>query len=304
MSNKASVYITYIRKDLNASNPAVLDSIIQALEKYGHDVWCPEFLKSHPEWFTQLLEQSFSREVLIPLLSKNALNSHWLHREIDTARAGGAVILPIIVDDMPMEDLEHFWLHLTQAYYYNDDLLKKLPQMIDTLAQDVRDFRLEKATSKTLFGKPVTSPQFQCDVFMVMPFKKELTSVYVDHIKPAVNNMGLTIKRGDDPFSEHNIMRDVWSLTCNARMIIADCTGRNPNVFYEMGIAHTLGKLLIPITQRKEDIPFDIRGMRYIQYETSPRGLKQLEEELVSAIQNLIPGTQVPKTKRKKIQLL
>ena len=288
MSNKASVYITYARKDIDP-NPAILDSIIDVLAKYGHDVWCDRFIKTHPEWFTQLLEQSFSREVFIALLGKNALNSHWVHREIDTARAGGAVIVPIIIDDMSMQDLEHFWLHLSYAHHYDSNLLKKLPQMVDTLARDVRDFRLEKATGNTIFGKPDTSQQFQCDVFMVMPFKKELNSVYVDHIRPVVTTLGLTIRRGDDPFSEHNIMRNVWSLTCNARMIIADCTGKNPNVFYEMGIAHTLGKLLIPITQRKEHIPFDIRGLRYIQYEFSTRGLKQLEGELVAAIQSLLP---------------
>jgi len=287
MSKKASVYITYARKDIDP-NPAILDSIIDVLEKYGHDVWCDRLIKTHPEWFTQLLEQSFSREVFIALLGKNALNSHWVHREIDTARAGGAVIVPIIIDEMPIQDLEHFWLHLSYAHYYDSNLLKKLPQMVDTLAQDVRNFRMEKAASNTIFGKPDMSQQFQCDVFMVMPFKKELTSVYIDHIKPVVTNMGLTIKRGDDPFSEHNIMRDIWSLTCNARIIIADCTGRNPNVFYEMGIAHTLGKLLIPITQETEDIPFDIRGLRYIQYESSPSGLKQLEKDLEAVIQNLI----------------
>jgi hypothetical protein len=290
MSNKASVYITYARKDIDP-NPAILDSIIDVLEKYGHDVWCDRLIKTHPEWFTQLLEQSFSREVFIALLGKNAINSHWVHREIDTARAGGAGIVPIIIDEMPMQDLEHFWLHLAYAHRYDTNLLKKLPQMIDTLAQDVRDYRLEKATRNTIFGKPDTSQQFQCDVFMVMPFKKELTSVYVDHIKPVVTNMGFTIKRGDDPFSEHDIMRDIWSLTCNARIIIADCTGRNPNVFYEMGIAHTLGKLLIPITQETEDIPFDIRGLRYIQYESSPGGLKQLEKDLEAVIQNLIRKT-------------
>ena len=300
MSNKASVYITYARKDIDP-NPAILDSIISVLEKYGHDVWCDRLIKTHPEWFTQLFEQSFSREVFIALLGKNALNSHWVHREIDTARAGGASIVPIIIDDMPIQDLEHFWLHLSYAHRYNNDLLKKLPQLIDSLAQDVRDFRLEKATRNTIFGKPDTSQQFQCDIFMVMPFKKELAAVYTDHIKPVVNNMGLTIRRGDDPFSEHNIMRDIWSLTCNAQMIIADCTGRNPNVFYEMGIAHALGKLLIPITQRKEHIPFDIRGLRYIQYDYSSQGLKQLEEELAAAIQSLVPKAKLAR-KGKKAQ--
>ena len=282
----AKVYITYAKRDVNA-NPVFLDSIIDVLEANGHDVWCDRLLRTHPEYHMQLFDQSYSREVFIALLSENALDSLWIPREIDTARAGGAAIIPIIIDNMPFRDLERFWLHLTQAYYYDQDLLKKLPDMVEALAKDVRDYRLEKATSKTIFGKPDTDPQFQCDVFMVMPFEDELTAIYEKHIKPTITQLGLTIKRGDDPFSEHNIMHDVWSLTCNAQLIIADCTGRNPNVFYEMGIAHALGKFLIPITQNQDDIPFDIRSLRYIQYEPQ-QDMKKFEKELRSAVYNLI----------------
>jgi len=47
---------------------------------------------------------------------------------------------------------------------------------------------------------------------------------------------------------------------------LCDCTGRNPNVFYEAGIAHTLGREVILITQNEQDIPFDLRHRRYIRY--------------------------------------
>jgi formylglycine-generating enzyme required for sulfatase activity len=51
-----------------------------------------------------------------------------------------------------------------------------------------------------------------------------------------------------------------------ARFIVADVTGKDPNVFYELGIAHILGKPVILITQRPEDVPFDLRAMFYIYY--------------------------------------
>lgn len=63
-------------------------------------------------------------------------------------------------------------------------------------------------------------------------------------------------------------------------MIIADVTGRNPNVMYEIGIAHTLGKTVILLTQEVHDIPFDFRGYRHIDYADNVDGFAKLEREL------------------------
>ena len=82
-------------------------------------------------------------------------------------------------------------------------------------------------------------------------------------------------------------MGDIWSAIFLAYCIIADCTGRNPNVFYEMGIAHTIGKRIILITQDEEDVPFDIRAIRFIKYEFTPRGMKQLERKLTATLLKL-----------------
>ena len=63
-------------------------------------------------------------------------------------------------------------------------------------------------------------------------------------------------------------------------MVICDCTGRNPNVFYEIGIAHTLGREVILITQADADIPFDLRHLRYVRYLNNGEGLQTLRERL------------------------
>ncbi|MBZ0298504.1 MAG: hypothetical protein K8J31_02135 [Anaerolineae bacterium] len=137
-----------------------------------------------------------------------------------------------------------------------------------------------------IFGPAVTSKQFQCDVFMVMPFV--LRSIFENPIKPLVQSLGMDIKLGDDFFSKHDIIREIWSAIYHSKFIIADCTGRNPNVFYELGIAHTLGKPAIMITQNKEDIPFDVQAKRYILYGNTPEGLRQLEKDLKAAIMKLM----------------
>lgn len=62
--------------------------------------------------------------------------------------------------------------------------------------------------------------------------------------------------------------------------MITDFTDRNPNVFYETGVAHTLGKIVIPITQSVSDIPFDLRHHRALTYLPNSEGLIKLETDL------------------------
>lgn len=138
----------------------------------------------------------------------------------------------------------------------------------------------------------VVEPQFgapdklaaQIDVFVLMAFTERLKPIWEEHTKKVVAAMGLTVKRADDFFTAHSIMADVWNGICGSRAIIADCTGRNPNVFYEIGVAHTIGKPVILTTQSRDDVPFDLRHLRYIEYEYTPPGMRQYEASLAETL--------------------
>jgi hypothetical protein len=118
------------------------------------------------------------------------------------------------------------------------------------------------------------------DLFVVMPFRDDLKPVWDDHIKKIALTLGVNAVRADDFFTTHSIMADVWNAIAGARVVITDCTGRNPNVFYELGVAHTVGKPVILIAQNVHDVPSDVRHIRYIQYEYTPRGMQQFEQRL------------------------
>ena len=133
-----------------------------------------------------------------------------------------------------------------------------------------------------LFGRPRGNST--ADVFVVMPFDPRLKPIYDQHIADAVRTLDLTVARGDDFFTAKSVMSDIWDAIGSARLVIADCTGRNPNVFYEVGLAHAVGKPVVLITQSSDDVPFDIRHLRYIQYEDSPRGMGIFEKKLIDAI--------------------
>jgi hypothetical protein len=135
---------------------------------------------------------------------------------------------------------------------------------------------------KPVFGVPDHSQR--ADVFVAMPFKDIPRAVYTEHITPVVQSLGLSVLRADDFFGAHAILTDIWNAINGCRAVIADCTNRNANVFYEIGIAHTLGRPVILITQTLDDVPFDIRHLRTFRYEYTPPGMKSFERELSRAI--------------------
>lgn len=89
-------------------------------------------------------------------------------------------------------------------------------------------------------------------------------------------------------FSDYSaIIQDIFSLIFRSFIVVCDFTGKNPNVFYEAGIAHTLGKHVIPITQSEQDIPFDLQHHRYIKYLNNSEGLAELQKSLSSRFSTL-----------------
>ncbi len=140
-----------------------------------------------------------------------------------------------------------------------------------------------------VFGNP--QPKFSStwsDIFVMMPFQEKLQPVYSDHILRVMKKLHLSCKRGDDFFSSRSIMEEIWSAIYHSRLCIADCTGRNPNVFYELGITHTVGRDCVLISQSIDDIPFDIRHLRIIIYEFTPRGMKEFEITLHKTVEHYL----------------
>jgi len=153
--------------------------------------------------------------------------------------------------------------------------------------QEIIGFSLTELLNDSLFGNSIkvrnmwgNPEKTETDVFVIMPFNEKFKPVYDDHIKRVCRNMSLSCKRADDIFSPQVIMENIWSLIYNTKIIICDCTDKNPNVFYELGIAHTIGKNVILLTQNEDDIPFDIKQLRYIKYDYTPNGMTKFEDTL------------------------
>ena len=108
-------------------------------------------------------------------------------------------------------------------------------------------------------------------VFVLMPFQDEFDSVFNDFIRPAFESLGdsqFQVTRADDIGNQRNILHDIVARIANSDLIVADLTGSNPNVFYELGLAHALRRPTILLTQDVEEVPFDLRSYRILEYDT------------------------------------
>lgn len=112
----------------------------------------------------------------------------------------------------------------------------------------------------------------------LMPFDSKFKNVYLLAIKPACQACGVTCTRLDEMVFSEGMLDQIYAQIDKADFIIADMSERNPNVFYEVGYAHALGKNVVMITNNAEDIPFDLKHFQHIVY--NPEDIDYLRSEL------------------------
>lgn len=138
----------------------------------------------------------------------------------------------------------------------------------------------------TVFKIPEGAPRND-GIALLMPFDARFNDVCVA-VKETAAELSLRCDRADDIWNDSVIINDIFELIYNSSIVVCDCTGRNPNVFYEVGIAHILGREVIPITQSLEDIPFDLKHHRCLKYLPNNEGLTRLKKDLGKRIKTII----------------
>src|ERR1700680_3161295 len=122
--------------------------------------------------------------------------------------------------------------------------------------------------------------------FVLMPFAQEFQDVYELGVKAAAAGLDILAERVDDQvFHEESMLHRIYAEIDRADIIIADMTGRNANVFYEVGYAHAKGKLCILLSKTAADIPFDLKHHRHIIYGTS---ISTLKDKLIADLSQVL----------------
>jgi hypothetical protein len=128
--------------------------------------------------------------------------------------------------------------------------------------------------------------------FVMMPFVEPLGSYYTSVYEPAIRKAGLIPKRADDDiYGTGKIIDQIWAGINSARVLVAELTGRNPNVLYELGLAHALNRPVVLVSSNENDVPFDVKHVRVIYYDVNDpfwgsKLIDKVAENIVSALKN------------------
>jgi guanylate kinase len=160
-----------------------------------------------------------------------------------------------------------------------------LPNLHDKMYNTIQIFNDVYNSQAKLKGSIYSKNASGC--FVLMPFKEEYRPIYEDHIVAVCSDLGVSVSRADQIFSSAPIIDDILEAVSSSKIILADLSDNNPNVFYEVGICHAIGKNVVLIT-RNDDVPFDVRHIRHIKYNFTPRGMKEFEETLKKTFENTL----------------
>ncbi len=119
--------------------------------------------------------------------------------------------------------------------------------------------------------------------FVLMPFDQSFNDIYEFGIKGACSDADVYCERVDEQIFLGSMLDRIYNQISRADLLVADMTGRNPNVFYEVGYAHALGKNVVLLTQKSEDIPFDLKHFPHIIYGAQ---IKDLRAELCRRVKH------------------
>lgn len=145
-------------------------------------------------------------------------------------------------------------------------------------------------------AKDITIDPKMC--FYVLPFNDTRLRLLEKIIKPELEKqLGINVIKSGDIFQPNqNIMESIWTYINQASFIIADISDKNPNVFYELGICHTIGKKVITLCDQesyekdyKEKLPFDISSLNTIFYRKDLDGPQELVNKLIDYIKLMRP---------------
>jgi hypothetical protein len=136
--------------------------------------------------------------------------------------------------------------------------------------------------------------------FVMQPFAPPHGDYYASVYEPAIKKAGLRAVRADDEiFGTGKVIDQIWQAINSARILVAELTTRNANVFYELGLAHALKKPVVLISANKQDVPFDIGHVRVIYYDmTDPfwgnKLMEKVAENILSALKDPADATLFP----------
>ncbi len=261
-----------------------------------------QFLERYPVISTHLSAMLITRTALF--VGYSLTDPDFVHiREIVRSRLGKFQRMSYVIQfDQSDEDIEKMLdehLHVINIRLPRDqsrtaalaDCFRRIQEELDAhtaprirvakpeIFEDIPQRKIKEASRSPDASMLLSSSSNLC--FVLMPFEEPFNDIYHSIIVPALRRVGLEVMRADQILAPGSIMEQIRSVIQQSRLCIADLTGRNPGVIYQLGIAQTLGKPYLLLTQDMEDVPFDIHQSRVIQYDAQLTNSERVQTDLV-----------------------
>ncbi len=179
---------------------------------------------------------------------------------------------------------EYFLNTLSRDFGIDKDRIEKFKEVfvsnLTFLKQfDARDDttpthqQASQETAQIAEGAPAKLPEehrvrkFLDTCFVIMPFGGWFDKYYTEIYTKAIGDAGFEPVRADEIFTTGSVVDQVWEQICKAKVLLADLTDKNPNVFYEVGLAHAKGRPVVLTAAKLDDVPFDLRHLRMVVYD-------------------------------------
>jgi hypothetical protein len=162
----------------------------------------------------------------------------------------------------------------------------------------------EKIPSPVVSKEPRVR-EFLDTCFVMMPFGEWFDRYYQEIYVPAIKEAGFEPVRADELFTTGSVVEQIWEQIEKTKLLLADLTGKNPNVFYELGLAHAARKPVVFTAGALDDVPFDLRHLRVIIYDVrEPEWAARLRKSITDYLRNAAkePEKSIPHPFRKMVE--
>lgn len=144
-----------------------------------------------------------------------------------------------------------------------------------------------EATKDYSSSPPERPREFLDTCFVMMPFGTWFDRYYQEIYVPAIKSAGFEPVRADELFKTGSVVEQIWEQIEKSKVLLADLSGKNPNVFYELGLAHAARKPVVFAASDVEDVPFDLRHLRVITYDIrEPEWASRLRQNVTDYLRN------------------
>ncbi len=137
----------------------------------------------------------------------------------------------------------------------------------------IRDFRVTQERAK---------------VFVVMQYSAPYNELFTEVIEPVCGSRDISAIRADETYGPGHVLTDILYQIYTSKLVIAEITPENQNVFFEVGYAYATGKPIIFVAEKSKQLPFDVSGFRVLFYENSIAGKAKIEEQLTRFIDAIL----------------